>query len=248
MFLTKGHVARARQLFITASEGMERLHGDEHTRTLEAREHLCGSAVLTGDKTHLDEAHATMIKILEIRKEKLGKEHAYTLLAMVNLARVKCAMGMTYEAEALIQHGLPIATRNLGEGHIAYLWARYHLGRIWVLQERWAEAVTYLLDVTERQRYTLQGRGEVHPDRIGGLIELATAYNALGNVEECERVTEEALAALTRISTTEHPEAKKLKENRIVWRQQRAESTGRTPRSDTPPSIEKRTEAIFESM
>jgi tetratricopeptide (TPR) repeat protein len=244
MFFTKEHVARARQLFITASEGMERLYGDEHTRTLEAREHLSGSAVLTEDKTHLDEAHATMIKILEIRKEKLGKEHAYTLLAMVNLARVKCAMGMTHEAEVLLQHGLPIAARNLGEGHIAYLWARYQLGKIWVLQERWAEAVAYLLDVTERQRYTLQGRGEVHPDRIGGLIELATAYNALGNVEECERVTDEALAALEKISTIEHPAAKRLKENRIIWRQRRAESMGIAPRSDTPQSIEKRIEAI----
>ncbi|KAJ6202096.1 tetratricopeptide repeat domain-containing protein, partial [Bipolaris maydis] len=224
MFYTKEHVTRARQLFVTASEGMEKLHGDEHTRTLEAREHLCSSAIRTGDKNHLDEAHAMMIKILEIRKEKLGKEHAYTLLAMVNLALVKCAMGMLHEAEALLQYGLPIAARNLGEGHIAYLWGRYHLGRVWVLQERWAEAVTYLLDVTERQRYTLQGRGEFHPDRIGGLIELSTAYNALGKVEECERVTEEALAALAKISTTEHPEAKRLKENRDIWRQRRAQS------------------------
>jgi len=208
MFFTEEHVNRARQLFITASEGMKRVHGDEHTRTLEAREHLCSSATKTGNKQHLDEAHDMMIKILETRKEKLGKEHAYTLLAMVNLALVKCKMGMIHEAEALIQHGLPIAARNLGEGHIAYLWGRYHLGRIWVLQERWAEAETYLVDVTERQRYTLQGRGEFHPDRIGGLIELATAYNALGKVERCERVTEEALAALAKISTTEHPEAK----------------------------------------
>ncbi|KAI1510557.1 Tetratricopeptide repeat domain-containing protein [Pyrenophora tritici-repentis] len=234
MFYTKEHVTRARQLFVMASEGMRKLHGDEHTRTLEAREHLCTAAIRTGDKDHLDEAHTMMIKILEIRKEKLGKEHAYTLLAMVNLALVKCAMGMIHEAEALMQHGLPIAARNLGEGHIAYLWGRYHLGRIWVLQERWTEAVTYLLDVTERQRYTLQGRGEFHPDRIGGLIELATAYNALGKVEECERVTEEALAALAKISTTEHPEAKKLRENRNIWRQRRVESMERQDFTQLP--------------
>ena len=240
MFFTEEHVNRARQLFITPSEGMKRVHGDEHTRTLEAREHLCSSATKTGNKQHLDEAHDMMIKILETRKEKLGKEHAYTLLAMVNLALVKCKMGMIHEAEALIQHGLPIAARNLTEGHIAYLWGRYHLGRIWVLQERWAEAETYLVDVTERQRYTLQGRGEFHPDRIGGLIELATVYNALGKVEECERVTEEALAALAKISTTEHPEAKKLKENRDMWRQRRKDSMAVPPRIDRPQDIEQR--------
>ncbi|KAL1798238.1 hypothetical protein ACET3X_002275 [Alternaria dauci] len=234
MFFTDELVNRARQLFITASEGMERVHGVDHTRTLEAREHLCTSAIWTGNKQHLDEAHAMMIKILETRKEKLGKEHAYTLLAMVNLARVKCKMGMIHEAEALIQHGLPIAARNLGEGHIAYLWGRYHLGRIWVLQERWAEAEAYLLDVTERQRYTLQGRGEFHPDRVGGLIELATVYNALGKVEECEKVTDEALVALAKISTTEHPEAKRLKENRDMWRQRRREGMESPPRIEEP--------------
>lgn len=248
MFYTKEHVTRARQLFVTASEGMEMLHGDEHTRTLEAREHLCSSAIRTGEKSHLDEAHAMMIKILEIRKEKLGKEHAYTLLAMVNLALVKCAMGMLHEAEVLLLYGLPIAARNLGEGHIAYLWGRYHLGRVWVLQERWEEAVAYLLDVTERQRYTLQGRGEFHPDRIGGLIELSTAYNALGKVEECERVTEEALAALAKISTTEHPEAKKLKENRDIWRQRRAQSVECLPRADSAHITEERAGTISGSI
>ncbi|KAG9194307.1 hypothetical protein G6011_04342 [Alternaria panax] len=241
MFFTTEHVNRARHLFITASEGMEKLHGDGHTRTLEAREHLCISAVRTGNKHHLAEAHAMMIDILDIRKRKLGKEHAYTLLAMVNLALVKCEMGMTMEAEALIQHGLPIAARNLGSGHIAYLWGRYHLGRIWVIQERWAEAETHLLDVTERQRYTLQGRGEFHPDRVGGLIELATAYNALGKFEECERVVEEALVALAKITTTEHPTAKKLKEDRDIWRQRREGSIENSPRVDTPQVIEKRT-------
>ncbi|RMZ68170.1 tetratricopeptide repeat domain-containing [Pyrenophora seminiperda CCB06] len=239
MFHTMEHVTRARQLFITASEGMEKLHGEEHTRTLEAREHLCSSAVRTGDRQHLEEAHAMMIDILEIRKRKLGKEHAYTLLAMVNLALVKCEMGMIMEAEALIQHGLPIAARNLGIGHIAYLWGRYHLGRIWVLQERYEEAETYLLDVTERQRHTLQGRGEVHPDRIGGLIELATVYHALGKYDECERVADEALSALARISTVEHPAAKKLKANRAIWREQRKSLIDNTSRADSPQGTDK---------
>jgi tetratricopeptide (TPR) repeat protein len=153
---------------------------------------------------------------------------------MVNLALVKCELGMIHEAEALIQHGLPIAARNLKKDHIAYLWGRYHLGRIWVIQERWIEAETYLLDVTNRQRQTLQGRGEVHPDRIGGLVELATVYNALGKFEECERVIDEALAALAKISTTEHPVATKLKENRKVWRERREHSIEIPPRVDTP--------------
>jgi len=239
MFYTMEHVTRARQLFLTASEGMEKLHGDEHTRTLEAREHLCTSAVRTRNKKHLDEAHVTMIDILETRKRKLGKEHAYTLLAMVNLALVKCEMGMVDEAEVLIQHGLPIAARNLTKGHIAYLWGRYHLGRIWVLQERWEEAEVYLLDVTERQRHLLQGRGQYHPDRIGGLVELATVYNALAKFDDCDRVVEEALTALEKISTTEHPVAKKLKENSAEWKKRRNKATENAAFFNIQPTHEK---------
>ena len=161
-----------------------------------------------------------MIEVLETRKKKLGREHQYTLLAMANLARVKCELGNLKEAEELILLGLPVAERNLGTGHIAYLWARYHLGKIWVRQKRWEEAERHLVDVTERQRSLLQGRGQYHPDRLGGLVELAAVYHALGRFQECNRTVDEALAGLEKISTSEHPVAKKLKEDRKIWMQE----------------------------
>ena len=62
-------------------------------------------------------------------------------------------------------------------------------------QKRWEEAERHLVDVTERQRNLLQGRGRYHPDRLGGLVELAAAYHALGRIKECNRVVDEALAS-----------------------------------------------------
>ncbi|KAK3714094.1 hypothetical protein LTR37_008123 [Vermiconidia calcicola] len=164
-----------------------------------------------------------MQRVLETRKAKLGREHAYTLLAMLNLALVKAALNQLVDAEAFILTGLPIAERNLGADHIAYLWGRCNLGKIWMKQERWIEAEALFVDVTERQKNTLQGRGRHHPDRIGGLVQLATVYNKLGKFDECDRVANEALDALDFMSTTKHPIATELIANQESWKRERQE-------------------------
>jgi hypothetical protein len=132
---------------------------------------------------------------------------------MMHLAFMKCSLGDLKDAEGLILLALPIAERNLGTDHVACLWDRYHLGIVWVQQKRWDEAERHLLDLTERQRSILQGRGRLHPDRLGALTELATVYDALGKSEEYDKVVAEVLDGFERISTSEHPVAKKLRED-----------------------------------
>lgn len=215
MFKSKESIERARELHLQAIYGMKKVHGSEHLRTLTARENLCSVAVESGDQTQLEDAHETMIEIFEIRKKKLGREHGYTLLAMVNLALVKQGLGMKKDAEELILMGLPIAERNLGADHMACLWARYHLGKIWVQQGRWIEAERQLEDVTERQRDLLQGRRQYHPDRLGGLVELATVYKALNKVEKYDKVVEEALSVFEKLNQSEHTVAKRLREESV---------------------------------
>lgn len=247
----------SQRLHRQAVDGMSALLGKDHLRTLVARENLCQVAVQTGDEALLQEAHEAMLEILETRKEKLGREHAYTLLAMVgvimvskrrppigsayckstictdqmlqvNLALVKSGLGDLEGADSLIHQGLPIAERNLGPDHVACLWARYHIGKIWVKQKRWEEAELHLIDCTERQRNLLQGRGQWHPDRLGALIELATVHHARGNMEECNRVVDEALVGFEKVTKNyEHPIAKKLKADRQRWNDERSNS-GRT--------------------
>lgn len=231
MFHTEESIKRARELHLQALDGMRKVHGQEHLRTLTACENLCVATVYSGDQAYLNDAHEMMIDVLETRKKKLGREHQYTLLAMANLARVKCELGHLKDAEELILLGLPIAERNLGPDHIACLWARYHLGKIWVRQERWEEAERHLVDVTDRQRNLLQGRGQYHPDRLGGLVELAAVEHALGKIEECNRIVDEALAGLEKISTSEHPIAKKLKEDRKRWMEERSKKERTEPLS-----------------
>ncbi|KAF1849642.1 tetratricopeptide repeat domain-containing protein [Cucurbitaria berberidis CBS 394.84] len=226
MFYTEDSIKKARELHFRAIDGMKTVHGDDHLRTLIACENLCATAVRSGDQAHLNHAHEMMNEVVEIRKEKLGREHGYTLLAMTNLALIKSGLGNPEDAEELILVCLPIAERNLGIDHHACLWGRYHLGKIWVQQKRWGEAEQQLVDVTERQRNLLGGRGQYHPDRLGGLVELAAIYNALGKVEECKRVVAEALHGFERISTTEHPVAKKLRGNMEKWMEERRKKDG----------------------
>jgi len=227
MFHTKESMDRARDLHLTAAEGMKRVHGHDHLRTLEAIEHLCLDAVHSHNYLHLEEAHEMMLEILETRRRKLGREHAYTLLAMVNLAQIKRELGGLKDAEELIQLALLVGKRNLGDGHIAYLWARYLLGQIWVRQERWEEAEQLFVDVTHRQQSLLHGRGRYHPDRLGGLVELTTVYNALGNEEERDKIADEALDGFDKISRTEHPLARRLREDKERWnKNKKSKSSG----------------------
>lgn len=221
VFHTDESIKRARELHLQAINGMRKVHGDEHSRTLMACEHLCAAAIQSGKRTYLNDAHEMMIKVLEVRKKKFGREHRFTVLATVNLARVKCELGNLNGAEELILQALPIAERNLGTIHNGYFWTRYHLGKILVRQKRWEEAERHLFDVTERQRKSLQGRGQYLPYRLDGLVELALAYHALGRSQECNRVVDEALAGFENITgTSEHPVAKKLREDRKRWMQE----------------------------
>lgn len=156
----KESIECARELHLQAVVGMEQVHGKDHLNTLIARENICCVAVQSGDLAHLKEAHKMMLEVFETRKQKLGREHAYILLAMINLALVEVGLGNLEGAEELIQLGLPVAQRNLGADHVACLWANYHLGKIWVHQGLWEKAETLLVDIAERQRNVLQGRGQ----------------------------------------------------------------------------------------
>lgn len=223
MFSTQESIKRARELHLQAVNGMRKVHGNEHLRTHVACENLCMAATRSGDRTYLNDAHEMMTEILETRKKKLGREHRFTFVSMINLARVKCELGNLNGAEQLILQAMLIAEHIFDPCHKAYLWTRCHLAKIYVRQKRWEEAQWHLADVTERQRNILHGRGQYFPERLGGLVELAAAYHALGRFQECNKVVDEALAGFeyitisTGTSIAEHPVAKKLNEDRKMW-------------------------------
>ncbi|RFU24655.1 hypothetical protein B7463_g11682, partial [Scytalidium lignicola] len=132
-----------------------------HLHTLVAMENLA-MAYLRLD-IELNVAHDIMVEVLAQRKEKLGNEHPHTLLAILNLARVKSALNNPQEAEKMILTVQPIAIRNLGENHCDVLMGRTHLSQVLVRQKRYGEAEAILADVLYRRKYVVQVASN-HPD------------------------------------------------------------------------------------
>jgi hypothetical protein len=91
-------------------------------------------------------------------------------------------------------------------------------------QKRWVEARDILIDVTERQKHTLQGWGRDHLDRLGGLLELLKAHDALGELDERDKVAIEALRVFEKVTKVDHPWAIKLQAQTEEWKKQRLES------------------------
>jgi hypothetical protein len=63
----------------------------------------------------------------------------------------------------------------------------------------------------------LQGLGEHHPDRLGGLADLSVAYHALGKTEDRDRVARDALEGLEQINGSEHPIAIRIRADMKRW-------------------------------
>ncbi|KAL9058685.1 MAG: hypothetical protein Q9206_001820 [Seirophora lacunosa] len=104
----------ARKLHTKVVDGLTRILGPVHERTLIAKENLAmaclsftGEVLLNGST-----AHGMMEEVLQERKERLGKEHPWTLYAICNLARIKSGLGNHIEAERMMRDVLPIEPRG----------------------------------------------------------------------------------------------------------------------------------------
>lgn len=182
---------KAQDLHSMAMTGMKRTLGATDPHTLGAMENAALTYIHYRIE-HLDSAHGMMIRVLEERKETLGKEHPYTLLAIVNLSRIKTALNQADEAEVLLRAALPIAERNLGENHGGTLLGRVWLSQVLVHQRRYSEAEEILAKVVQRQRYESSARedGE-HTDRIQALWFLLQCYQLQGKIEDAIRIGNE---------------------------------------------------------
>lgn len=216
---------KAYRLHSAAVDGMVKKHGPTHLRTLEAKENMCTAVVMLGgdfflqSASHLvkevldmrEAAPDIMQEVLDTRRVVLGKENPYTLLAMVNRAIVLAAAERLYDAEELVQEGLPVAMRTLGHEHLGTMYGRQVLAGIWLEQGRHQEAEQLLLEVTESQKKIPSPRGDFHPDRLGSLIELARCCFMLGKIERAIEICDETIRGFESIEAGRHPLANKLR-------------------------------------
>jgi len=219
----------ARVLLEKAAEGMKRVLGPTHLDTLAAMESLAMTYLeLSGDL--LPNAREMMEEVLEQRKEKLGKEQPYTLLAICNLGRIRSVMGEHEAAEQMMRPALRIAERNLGENHFGTLAGKAHLARVIALAGRFQEAEAMYKDVIKSEPYQPGARDGEHPDRIMAMWALLHCYQTQGKVEPALPLLDEMVEALGTLRGQAHPFAECLLDKR-------RELLAMTPTSPTRPSF-----------
>lgn len=198
-FYRRSDIENAYFLHEMAVRGMEELHGKDHLRTLEAKQNLSRVSLLRS-RDDFAAAHERMQEVLAAYKRRLGETAPETLVAMINMAITKCALGLPGEGEALMRMGLPIGEKLYGSSHIGVLWGKSTLAITLIHQGRLQKAQEILQLVNQTQKHMAARRGDYHPDRIATLIELSRCYHLQGNTRQSLGACEEALKALGAIS------------------------------------------------
>lgn len=180
--------------------------GESHLDTLVAMDNLAMAYFdragfgygRTGD---LDKAVKLEQEVWEERREKLGKEHLFSLWAGLNLARIKALRGEIDDALAIFLPGHEIAIRNLGETHFAVLFGKMHYGRILTYAKRYKEAEEILQEVVDSH----DGPRHGHPDRLFAIFSLIKCRNMLGKQSETDALMQEITAGTKALFGEHHP-------------------------------------------
>ena len=208
--------AEAKQLHSTAWRGMKgnKQLGLTHHDTLSAQDNLAMCHLMIGGASNLDDAHKLTADVVEKRKEKLGKEHPWTLWSILHFARVKYAQGLYDEAEGDIRAGLKIAIRNLGPTHLGTLYGQSRLGQLLICRENFAQAEEVLRDAIANYLQMANARGGAHPDRLCAMFYLVHCYRFQRRFDEAIELCEEIIAKFETINGKEHPLMEELKRTR----------------------------------
>lgn len=209
----------AKSWYSKAVAGMKEVLGEHHLETLIAIENLSITYIDLGGH-YLQIAHDQMEMVLKTRREKLGKEAPWTLLAICNLARVKSALGKMTEAEKMMGAAILIAERDLGKNHFGTLAGKVHYAQVLVRLRRYDEAKSIFTRVIERQRYESAARDDgEHPDRILAMNYLMQCYQEHGKIEKSIEICEELANVVQTIGGQglgkQHAFAKRLAEKHV---------------------------------
>ena len=196
----------AKELHLVAVKGMKKskVLGPKHLDTLSAMDNLGMTYLMIGGKL-LDPAQDLMDEVVKYRREKLGKEHPYTLWAICNCARVKSARGFFEEAEKDIRAGLDVAKRNLGYKHSGTLYGMTRLGQVLLHQQRYTDAEDILLDVVGKYKHVFGARDGEHKDRMMAMYFLLHRYILQGRIADAYATCSEVIEAFTTIGGQQHP-------------------------------------------
>ncbi|MFJ8787296.1 tetratricopeptide repeat protein [Streptomyces sp. NPDC102476] len=177
----------------------ERLLGDEHPDTLNARINLASSYRQVG---RTSEAIALAELVLADCERLLDDEHPGTSTARGNLASSYWQAGRTSEAITLLERVVADYGRLLGDEHPSTLTARGNLASSYWHAGRTSEALTLELHVLADCERLL---GDEHPNTLAARANLAYSYRQAGRTSEAITLLEQVVADSERLLGDEHP-------------------------------------------
>lgn len=195
----------ATELYQISWQGMREVKGASHLESLFSLEDLAMSYVRYDDTSlerseNLALASRYMQIVYDQRKEQLGAEHHYTLLAVLYFARTKSEMGLNSEAEAMIVEGLKVAERNISKDHIALLLAKTIYAQVLWRLKKYTEAESIFRMLIDKAKYRqLADEDGDHPDRLTNLFLLEQCLEDQGKHEEALRACEDFQAGIAAI-------------------------------------------------
>ena len=207
--------AKAQHLKATAGMVDHPKLGPTHETTLSAKENLAMTYREIGGEL-VNDALKIMEDVLKQRRDILGREQPFTLMAMCNLAWVKHAMNEMEEAESLLREAMPIAERNLGKDHAGVTIARLRLAQVLTGQKRYDEAEEIFRYILEPHRYAASARQEGHvkgdhPERIFAMFCFVEFYEQQEKIEDAISICDELARVLIQ---SVHPIANKVRDKR----------------------------------
>ncbi|MCJ1392481.1 hypothetical protein MMC18_005348 [Xylographa bjoerkii] len=197
---------KAKILHTKALDGMKRSEaiGPTHRDTLLVLENLAMTNLMLEDDL-LVSAQEMMDEVIKVRKDRLGPENPFTLLAIANGARIKCARGLHKESEAELRAAIKIVTRNYGSNYIGTLYGRARLGHVLVCDQRWKEAESELCDTIERYADMHEARNGHHPDRFMAMLYLLHCYRLQGRIDDARAICPKLIEGMEAIGAHQHP-------------------------------------------
>jgi tetratricopeptide (TPR) repeat protein len=164
-YVTRGQVAKGRELLSQAMDGLRAVRGPAHPDTLDAVQDLAMAYVVQGDPEQTRRVLKESIRLLE---EPVGNEQPAALDARFRLANVFAGLGDLPEAIRLLKDVLPVQQRVLGDGHHSTLLTMAMLSQYHQVANRGDEAEPLLLKALPECRKTF--------DRNHAITDVVLAY------------------------------------------------------------------------
>lgn len=138
--------------------------------------------------------------LVALRESTVGPEHVLTAWAYCNFGGLLTDMGQLNEAEAMLTKAASIFERTIGRSHPDATTVHYWQAKLYILQERWPEAIAVLEPAIALRREKL---GEVHSWTINATVRLADAYIGMLRLDDAQVALDRVRPPLIQTPTTE---------------------------------------------